>query len=66
MFIVVRPKKDDLRPLSLYYCLVTKLNLSVLTYKLISELNLKRIPNNKGFDPFLQCHIFDIYRLKIQ
>ena len=51
MFIVVRPKKDDLRPLSLYYCLITKLNLSVFAYKPISELNLERILKSQEFRP---------------
>ena len=37
MFIVVQPKKDDLCPLSLYYCFITKLNLSVLACKLFTE-----------------------------
>lgn len=48
MFIVVQPKKDDLHPLSLHYCYLTKLDQGVLAYRLFSELYFERMPNNKG------------------
>ena len=63
MFIVVRSKKADLRPLSLYYYLespssISEKSLQTNAQSYISQACRKYL----GFRPLLQCPILGIYR----
>ena len=60
---MVRPKKDDLRPLSLYYYLNLQVKSQSKAYRLILRvLSLKYTIILRVFQPLLQCPSLGIYR----
>ena len=56
MFIVVRPKKDDLRPLSLYYGLNIRVKSQNKAYRLVLRVFSQVRNISQEFDPFYSAH----------
>ena len=72
VFIVVRPKKADLRPLSPYYCLrspssISEKSLQTNAQSYVSKacrIHLGFLIKDLKNQPPLQCHTRGIYRLR--
>ena len=62
MFIVVRPKKADLRPLSPYYCLRSPSSISEKSLQTNAQSYISKAQEYLGFRPLLQCPTLGIYR----